>query len=327
MNLLPWHRDIWQALQARVLAQTVPHAILLCGPEGVGKQQLATAFAASLLCAHAGADGSSCGDCQACTLFIAGSHPDFHLCTPLEESRQVRIDQIRELAQKSALTSSIGRYQVFVVAPADAMNNNAANAFLKTLEEPSPNSVIVLLAERPGKMSATINSRCQRFQIHPPTSKMALEWLGRDNDWSEEQASAALAAAGGAPLLAQSILAAEHSGTLTQAVEVLVAAGEGRADPIALAAQWQDELLGARLDWWRRWLRELAWMLAAQSDELGAGAPHRLRRLLANVDLQSLVRYLDRLNRARGLIESSIKRDLLVEDLLISWRKLVRNGG
>jgi len=106
-----------------------------------------------------------------------------------------------------------------------------------------------------------------------------------------------------------------------------VAAGQGRADPVALAAQWQDEWLGARLDWWRRWLREMAWIQAARPDGLGAGVPPPLQRLLANVDLQGLVRYLERLNHAHGLLESPIKQDLLVEDLLISWQKLVRNGG
>jgi len=145
MSGLPWHRQVWQALRARVANQTVPHAILLAGPAGIGKWPLATAFAASLLCERVGPDGAHCGKCRGCTFFAAGSHPDYHLCIPLEDSRQIRIDQIRGLAQKSALTSSIGRYQVFLVSPADAMNPSAANAFLKTLEEPSPNSVIVLL--------------------------------------------------------------------------------------------------------------------------------------------------------------------------------------
>ena len=327
MSLLPWHQDIWHALSTRRAAQTLPHAILLVGPDGIGKQQLARTFTASLLCDQGGADGSSCGKCHACSLFTAGSHPDFHHCAPLEDSRQIRIDQIRELAQKSALTSSIGRYQVFLVAPADAMNPHAANAFLKTLEEPSPDSAIVLLAERPGNLPATISSRCQRYQIHPPTNELALEWLASRDDWPEEQCRTALAAAGGTPLLAQSILAEEHAGKLTQAVEVLMAAGEGRADPVALAKQWQDDWLGARLDWWRRWLRDFAWIQAAGSDFFGSGAPQRLQRLTATVDLLSLLRYLDRLNRARGLLESSIRQDLLVEDLLICWRTLLIKGG
>jgi DNA polymerase-3 subunit delta' len=327
MNLLPWHHATWNALGARLAAKSVPHAILLVGPKGIGKQQLATAFAKSLLCRQLGADGHSCGSCRCCILLAAGSHPDFHLCRPIEDSKQVRIDQVRELARKSALTSTMGDYQVFLVDPADAMNTNAANAFLKTLEEPSASSIIVLLAERPGNLPATIISRCQQFQIQVPANEVGIEWLSTVGDWPQEQCREALAAAGGAPLLAQSILAEEHADKLTQAVEVLVAAGEGRADPVSLAAQWQDEWLGARLDWWRRWLRELAWIQAQGSDGSDSGAPRRLQRMMANVDLQSLVRYLERLNRARGLLESPIRQDLLVEDLLISWRKLARNGG
>ena len=327
MNLLPWQHDVWDALSARLANQTLPHAILLVGSKGVGKQQLATAFAAAILCEHGAANHSSCGECRACVLFRAGTHPDFHRYTPVEDSRQVRIDQIRNLAQKSILTSSMGRYQVFLVAPADAMNSNAANAFLKTLEEPSPNSIIILLAERPGNLPATIISRCQRYLIHPPSQAMALQWLAAQDDWPEQPCKMALAVAGGAPLLAQSILSDGQVEKLTQAVELLVAAGRGRNDVVALAAQWQDEWLGARLDWWLRWLRDIAWIDLVQSEIPGPEAPQELRRLLENVDLQSLVRYLDRLNQARGLLESPVNRNLLVEDLLICWRKLISAAG
>jgi DNA polymerase-3 subunit delta' len=327
MNRFPWHEETWRALSARVAAQTVPHAILLSGPPGTGKQQLAMSFAAMLLCENRLAEGDQCGACKSCTLFVGGTHPDFHLCTPLEDSRQVLVDQIRELAGKSVLTSSVGRYQVFIVSPADAMNRNAANAFLKTLEEPSPNSVILLLADRPGSLPATIRSRCQPFQVHPPSNETALQWLATQGDWEPEQSRTALSACGGAPLLAAAVLAEGSVEKLNQAVELLVAAGEGRADPIVLASQWQDEWLGARLDWWRRWLRQMAWARASETDGQASGLPRRLQRLTAHVDLASLVRYFERLNRARRLIETSVKQELVVEELLISWRDLVRKGG
>src|SRR5262249_11510749 len=147
------------------------------------KRELARAFVARVLCREARGDAPACGRCRACEQHAAGSHPDFVAVSfELRDDGKLRteitVDQIRALSARFALTPEAGGYQIAAIDPADAMNQSAANALLKTLEEPSGDTLLLLVSDEPSHLPATIVSRCARVEVRFPPRSEALAWLG-----------------------------------------------------------------------------------------------------------------------------------------------------
>src|SRR3990167_4849307 len=159
-SLSAYLQPVWNNLQKYKAQQRLPHALLFVG-EGIGKKELSLALAQQLLCQTQ----NTCGTCHACHLFVSGTHPDFFLITP-QEHGQIKIEQIRQLSEALQQTAQQGGYRVVVVEQAHAMNVAAANALLKTLEEPGNNTIIMLLTERVAFLAATLRSRCQIIHVH-----------------------------------------------------------------------------------------------------------------------------------------------------------------
>ena len=182
-GLLPWQHDAARAaLRHRA---RWPHALLLTGREGIGKRTFALALARSLLCEDAAADGLACGVCASCRYVQAGQHPDLRLVEPIEidddnvasPSLWITIAHVRALIDWAQLTSHRHVAKVAVIVPAERMNVAAANAMLKTLEEPPPGTYLILVAHQPGRLPATVRSRCQWLVAPTPDETMATEWL------------------------------------------------------------------------------------------------------------------------------------------------------
>lgn len=197
-----WNQTILDSLAARL--ERLPHALLVYGPRGVGKLALAERMAQLLLC-----EGRSkpCGACDGCRWFLGGNHPDFRRVEPEalwaekpeKPSIIIKIEQVRELADFLYVRSHRGRLRVALVHPAEEMNENAANALLKGLEEPPAGAVFILVSHRPAQLLPTIRSRCVKLPVPIPPREAALEWL---NAQSVKNAARWLAYAGGAPLRA-----------------------------------------------------------------------------------------------------------------------------
>jgi DNA polymerase-3 subunit delta' len=245
-DFLPWQQDQWRQLQqARELGR-IPHALLLSGPALTGKRRFAQAFAEGLLCRNPRPEHLACGHCDNCQLIRAGTHADLVFLEPEESGKQLKIDAIRAFTGSETLSSQRGGYKLCILDPADALNTAAANALLKTLEEPSPNSLILLISSQPSQLSATIRSRCQRLGFPLPQRQAALDWLaGQDRaDWPT-----LLAVAAGSPLkalqLASEGVLERRSALLQQVLGLL----EGRADPLQVAEQWSKADAPQLLDW------------------------------------------------------------------------------
>src|SRR6185436_6669533 len=173
------------ALRAAYDAGRVPHALLIHDSPGAGGDWLAEWAAALVFCRNP-AD-APCGRCTSCTRVAANQHPDLIRVHPIEESKQLRIEQVRELAEELSLTSHQGGYKVGILSPADSLNRFAANALLKTLEEPPARTLLILVATQPSRLPPTILSRCQRLRVRTPTRAEALEWLEQTKgkgDWN-----------------------------------------------------------------------------------------------------------------------------------------------
>ena len=218
----PWNEAVLEQFKARL--ERLPHALLVHGAPGIGKLALAERMANLLLCEHAEAARRPCGQCDGCRWFAIGNHPDFRRVEPealakqpvaseegeegageaparrtRQPSVQIRIEQVRELADFLNLRSHRGRLRVALVHPAEDMNENAANALLKGLEEPPAGAVFILVSHRAARLLPTIRSRCVALAVPLPARATALQWLAAQN---VKDAERWLAYAGGAPLRA-----------------------------------------------------------------------------------------------------------------------------
>lgn len=230
---LPWLADARRALRERLEAGRWPHAWLLVAPEGSGEQELAHDLAGLLLCPRRQPGEMACGSCPDCQWLAAGSHPDHVMVAPPPEKRQITVDQVREACARLALRPNRGRAQVLVLAPAEAMNVNAANALLKTLEEPSADATLVLCAAVPGRLPATVRSRCQQRIVRPPEGAAMRAFLATQVP-SATPADLVLAAAmGGGPLGLAAALRDGHIAASRQRLRILTRVAEGVLSPLA----------------------------------------------------------------------------------------------
>ncbi|MDE2091874.1 MAG: DNA polymerase III subunit delta', partial [Gammaproteobacteria bacterium] len=233
---------------------TLPHALLISGVTGTGKQHFAQSFAALALCRQP-INAYPCGRCNACRQLAASAHPDFHRVGIDEDKTGILVDQIRELSQILALTSQHNGWKIAVVTPADAMNANAANSLLKTLEEPSPSTLLMLVTAHSARLPATIRSRCQAVRISTPPMDKAVAWLNEHAprpDWP-----ALLGIAGGGPLLALELANDELMHKRLHFYQKLTELRGGQANAIELAAEASKENLPLILRLLQAWVADL----------------------------------------------------------------------
>jgi DNA polymerase-3 subunit delta' len=311
VTALPWHVEDWARLQARRGRDALPHALLLCGPPGLGKRVFAQRFVRGLLCAQP-VGGDACGQCRSCLLLAAGTHPDLvELTYGLRKDgtprSEIVVDQVRDLSARLAMNSQFGGWQVACIDPADAMNPAAANALLKTLEEPSTHTLLILLADAPWRLPQTIRSRCQRVDFHPPAAEQALAWLRAEG---VDDGALALSAAGGNPGLARDW---SRDGALVRRSEVrkdLAALAAGRGEPVTVVKRWLESKPAQRL-----------WFAAqAAADEREARALKHQPPLGSALDGEGLERWYAAANRTRESLRGPLRDDLLVLELLARWR-------
>lgn len=311
MSAPPWHQDAWAMLQARRERGAMPHALLLAGPGGLGKRDFAERLVRALLCQEP-VDGDACGQCRTCRLFAAGTHPDYvHVSFGLNSKKKLRtsivVDQMRQLSARLAMSSQLGGWQIAIIDPADAMTVSAANALLKTLEEPTSASLLMLVADAPWRLPATIRSRCQKLDFRVPARDQALQWLTQQQ---VADPAAALDAAGGNPGLArrwaEQGLLVEHG----QVRADLTALAQGRADAYSVMQRWNDARLPERL-----------WFAAHMvADETRARAGQGQGVLASRLSDEALGHWFERANRAREALRGPLRAELVVLDLLSHWR-------
>lgn len=152
---------LWQSLQTRLIAGQLPHGLLLTGPKVSDKRGFADRLVQTLLCLAEPATGSACGFCHSCQLLASGNHPDRYALEPEQEGGSIKIDLVRAVQQDLNGTAQLGHGKVIVIDPAEGLNMAAANALLKALEEPPPQTYFLLLSTQPLLLAATIRSRCQ----------------------------------------------------------------------------------------------------------------------------------------------------------------------
>lgn len=253
--IFTWHEYVWKALRHTVAR--LPHALLIHGVAGIGKLALAERFAKFLLCEARTAAGDACGRCEACRWYAAGNHPDLRRVEPEAIARQpiadanaepvsnaraskpsaeIKVDQVRELADFLNIGSHRGRLRIALLHPAEDMNVHAANALLKSLEEPPSGAIFVLVSHRPARLLPTVRSRCVPLAVPVPERHEALAWL---QGQGVNDAARWLAFAGGAPLKA---IAYGEVGRADAIARMLRAVASGDSTAIAGQTTTREEL-------------------------------------------------------------------------------------
>jgi DNA polymerase-3 subunit delta' len=325
LEWLPWHDGARLRLETALAGGRLPHGLLLHGPDGVGKEHFAAVLAAGMFCSGRGPGVTPCGACPECALSRAGSHSDLHWLRRPEDKKSIGVDAVRETCEQLAMTSMRGGYRVAIVTPAHILTSNAQNALLKTLEEPAPRTLLVLVTSRPSVLAATLRSRCQRIEVPRPPAAVASEWLGRELGGNPPPGLLELA--GGAPLKALAL--APHFGDLeAQMTGLLDDLLGGRAEVTRVAAAMMGEGLPTRLDWLESWLGEVVRARTVPgATRLTVRGGALLQRSAAAVNISAAFRMLDRLRESRRLLEGSAAPQLVVESLLVEWLASLRHRG
>ena len=307
----PWLESTWAQLVRAHQEQRLGHGLLVGGVAGLGQEVLCARLAALLLCEKPGAE-AACGSCRGCQWVQADAHPDLQRVTLIARDdgklkQEIAVDQIRELSRWFALSPHRGGAQVALIDPADRMGAAAANALLKTLEEPAPDRFLILRADQPERLPQTVRSRCQRVLVRLPDADTALQWLAARGH-PADQAGEALAVADGHPVEADRLLAEQGMQRLRGVRADLRAMLERKATAQSVARRWLggdgDQAIRDAV----RVVRSLGW------DAARGGA-----RLTAPEEFHKLAAWSVRADAARRHLAVPLRHELMLTDLLSAW--------
>ncbi|WP_296654549.1 DNA polymerase III subunit delta' [Paraburkholderia sp.] len=348
--IYPWQTGDWERLQQ--LRSHWPHALLLHGQAGIGKLRFAQHLAQGLLCEAPKPNGEPCDTCPACKWLMQGNHPDYRIVVPealageagmpgaedgekaaekgdkgdksdddgkksRTPSKEIRIEQVRALLDFAGVGSHRGGMRVVVLYPAEALNVAAANALLKTLEEPPAGVVFLLVSARVDRLLPTIISRCRQWPMTTPAPEAAQAWLAAQG---VAGAAGLLAEAGGAPLAALA-LAHDENRTLRDWTIAQLSAGAA-CDAFACGETLQKLPVPLVLGWLQRWVYDLLAERTAGRPRYFPQANTALARCAAKLDASALARYLKTVTRQRAVENHPLNARLVFEELFLGYREL-----
>ncbi|WP_194436230.1 DNA polymerase III subunit delta' [Vibrio fluminensis] len=312
-QLYPWLTPLWQQWQAHLEADRFPNAALLIAKPGFGEDQLVTQFSRAVMCSNFASE--PCGFCHSCQLMASSSHPDFHWIKPEKEGKAITVDQIRQCNRIAQESSQLAGYRVIVIQPADAMNESAANALLKTLETPSPSCLFLLVSSSASQLLPTITSRCQQWHIAPPEAEQLAGWLATQT----QQAVPSFAAHinGNSPLNTLKFIEGDgHKRYLTIEQQLLDVAAQ-RGDAIKLAKELSGDIETSLLWLWYLLTDTQKVHFGLELPQAVPGAKVMAERITYNLlyqQTQALQALIEQLTQHTGL-----NRELLILDWLFKF--------
>jgi DNA polymerase-3 subunit delta' len=315
-RLCPWLAPALEQFEAARRAGNLGHAWLISGPAGVGKINLALALARRLLGAAtepAELDAAAALAALAVRHVPMDGHPDLHWLHPEEDKETISVDQIREVIETFTLTAHRGGAKIAIIEPAEAMTPGAANALLKTLEEPTAGSYLLLLSHQPGRLPATVRSRCQHLLLRPPGTAIVANWLGV----APRTVAEAQRLVGAAPLRLAAAIQGGESSIFNKLESDLTAVCEDRLEPQTLAQTWAKGDIELALSWLRRRLHdELRSRVTPGSTEVTVAEGATLHNAWKAVPSRTLFEQYDRAEKLLNQLGSGLNIELAVQAML-----------
>ncbi len=341
----PWLQPVWE--RAAGAPDTLHHGLLITGVSGIAKLEFATAFGQLLLCESPADNHRPCGQCRSCALFVAGTHPDFHvLTTELEwrdgrvdllakycdryhdlaardkranPSRVISVDQVRMLIERFYAHAHGAGRKIALIVPADRMNTNAANALLKLLEEPPANAILILVSAVPGYLPATIRSRCLQIGIPPPTPENATAWL--QDYMPVADAARAIGLSNGGPVDALSLYKDGFLQLQEQFLKGIAELAKGKIGALELAARFTKHDFLRVLDHLQRFSCDMI----KENCDAGSSAEPGLTSLdPKRLSAEKLFALYDTIGRYRKIAREQFNEQLAMEELMLTLQGVVR---
>ena len=332
MSSPAWHREVLERLMGR--RPRLPHALLVSGRPGIGKAAFAREFARSLLC-ESPIDLLACGECPSCHWFGQSNHPDYREIVPeaaeegdgeapeaeagkdaARKSLVIKIEQVRAIRDFVSLSTHRAGHRAIVLRPAEALQPAAANALLKTLEEPPPATVILLVSDRPARLLATIRSRCESVALRAPDRAQALAWLV---EGGAADAEASLALAGGAPLLAADLARPEEREWRRKVLAEL--SRPDGAHVLSFAAGMDRASLDRTIFVMQTWVHDLVRLKHASGPRHHIEAAAALKAKARRARLDRLLALDRELLEARRLAGHPLNARLAAEHLMMAYNR------
>ena len=309
--LPPWFESARSEVNAALAAGRLAHGLLLHEDPGAGGLELARWIAQRVNCSVPAR--APCGECQSCRWIKADQHPDVTRLSPEEDSEYIKIEPVRELIADLTLTAHGRGYKVAIFSPADALYPNAGNSLLKTLEEPSKRTLILLVTSQPSRLLPTLRSRCSRLRLAGPTREEAADYLTAARGagpWAE-----ALATTGAGPFSLLDADPAALAQLRNDTIATLADIGSGNLQPPAVADRWAKSELAIRLSCLESWITDRILESTSIRDVThlsGAALPPKICRLFE---------FSDAIRDMRKLAHTSINKTMAVEALLWRWAR------
>ncbi len=328
MTLLPWQQKDWVHLSSYSRQDRVPQALLIHGNTGLGKQQLASQFAFSLLCEKPNIDGLSCGQCDRCRLLKVETHPDFIQIKPEEPGKSITIGQIRNLITGLTLKPQFDSYRVVIINPADQMNNAASNAFLKCLEEPTERTILILITDSLTRLPATIISRCQKLNVSEPNKETVITWLTQLNsNLLPTQAETLYNLTQGSPLQALDYIDSNILSLRNDCFNAWIDLAKQKQHPVIIAESWHKLTEPPLLHWITTWTVDLIKCYYQTSPIRLYNPDYRdpLQSLSQRLELKALYKFYDLMLISQQRYMTQINKQSLFEEILITWFEINQN--
>ncbi|NNM59301.1 MAG: DNA polymerase III subunit delta' [Legionellales bacterium] len=309
----PWHQAAWQQIQNYQNEKRFPHALLISGVPGLAKKTFVERLARILLCEK---QNENCTDCFSCRLADLRGHPDYSEMVPADDSKAIKIEQIRDIIDFISQTTNRSGNRVILIAPAEMMNIAAANALLKTLEEPPSGSHFLLISHSPAQLPATVRSRCQSIKIYPSFDEATVSWVAQQIQQDRVIAAALLERADGSPQQAVELAQQNINQIQQQLLDELAGLLIEPFQLLSIAVRWQKQGLLSVLDNLIRLLNNIVKQRVTLTGE---------QCLLASISLEKLIQYTQYVFEVRKelILNPNLNPQLLSETLLYRWLSCV----
>jgi DNA polymerase-3 subunit delta' len=328
-----------QILRGCIARDRIPHALLFTGDEGIGKRLTAINFAKTLNCLQekdnelfavsddtpesSGRDEiDNCGVCASCRKIDKGNHPDVITIAPEGDGGQITVSVIRELEGAFSYKPFEGKWKIAIIDNADRLNQSAANAFLQTLEEPSPESILILISSRPDMLLPTIRSRCQRINFSPlPVERMSALIKDKSGECDNEQSYLLSRLSGGRPgyaLNEELISQRDHS------FDILVTLLDRHEDDL-----WEsrDEMV-EWFEWCQLWLRDLAVFKATGRTDflINSDMENEISSITSGTDLRGILKLSREIYHIKNKLNFNLNKQLTLNYTGLLFKKMLRSS-